>query len=260
MLMPGPPFFEGKHFAFWFPVTELRVFAVWGSPTVQDAAVALEAIWFETTLPIHRAILDVRRLGAVPPETFASFEHFMQEKKGQIGRNVERGALVHAGGIGGAAAAGYSSIIGELFPRELFASLECAVTALGFPASLATKIDKKLVEIEQGTSKADSIELFKVREWLRRNYANVTVETCAKAIGTSDRSLQRTLQEAGTSLRDEIAGTRLVRAQQLLVMTSDKLLAIAQAVGFAKPHSLIALFERHTQMSPDEWRKRHRGT
>jgi AraC-like DNA-binding protein len=87
-----------------------------------------------------------------------------------------------------------------------------------------------------------------------------TVETVARQLGTTSRTLQRRLHEEGTSfqqvldeVRREVAVTHM-RAQRA---TIDE---VAFLLGFEKPSSFHRAFKRWTGITPGEFRKQSTAT
>ena len=85
------------------------------------------------------------------------------------------------------------------------------------------------------------------------------LEPVARVLGLSDRTLQRRLQELGTTFQREVTTTRLAEVQRRLLDTDDALTAIAVDLGFASPQHLSALFKKELGVTPSEWRRRRRG-
>jgi transcriptional regulator GlxA family with amidase domain len=66
-------------------------------------------------------------------------------------------------------------------------------------------------------------------------------------------------QHLGRSVADEIGRLRRQRAQQLLASTDHAASEIAAQVGFASLLHLRRNFQRHTGLSPREWRQQRGG-
>lgn len=86
---------------------------------------------------------------------------------------------------------------------------------------------------------------------------DLNVHEVSRALATSPRSLQRLLGRYGTSFHAELVTARLERAKTLLRDTDDKLASVASAIGLSE-RALTLLFRQHTEMTPAEWRRRHR--
>jgi AraC-like DNA-binding protein len=104
----------------------------------------------------------------------------------------------------------------------------------------------------------ESPTLRRLRRHLAVSWRKADVAGAARALSISPRSLQRALQEAGTSFRFERDRARVRAAEALLVDGDAKLDAIAATLGCSARSSFFALFRRHTGETPDEFRARRR--
>lgn len=104
---------------------------------------------------------------------------------------------------------------------------------------------------EQGTTS------IRVREVLRASLREGAPgeDAVARKLGTSRRTLQRRLQEAGTAFAALIEEVRRDAAKQLL---ADPQLSVAEAsaqFGVSEPSAFQRAFRRWNGVSPGEWRK-----
>lgn len=89
-----------------------------------------------------------------------------------------------------------------------------------------------------------------------------TVRAVAKDLAMSDRSLQRALQENGTSFRELLDDVRNDQARGYLTTTVFTDVEIAFLLGFEDPTSFYRAFRGWNHMSPAEYRRSlaaHRG-
>lgn len=77
----------------------------------------------------------------------------------------------------------------------------------------------------------------------------------ARALGMSERNLQRCLREAGTSFRDLMDEVWELRARQLLSGTGLELTDIAFRLGYEQVSSFNRAFKRWTGKTPGELRE-----
>jgi AraC family transcriptional regulator len=75
------------------------------------------------------------------------------------------------------------------------------------------------------------------------------------SVGHFSRSFTRCV---GVTPGAYIAGCRLARAQNLMLMTDEPLSQIALACGFYDQSDLARVFRRHLGTSPNTWRRRHK--
>src|ERR1700689_1313339 len=86
--------------------------------------------------------------------------------------------------------------------------------------------------------------------------ANVeaTIDDAAKTLSMSPRSLQRVLQQHGTSFHDEQTNARFAFAQTLLGAGDEKVASVARRIGCSE-RTLTTLFKERTGLTPSDWRK-----
>lgn len=78
--------------------------------------------------------------------------------------------------------------------------------------------------------------------------------TVAAALGYSERSLRRRLDDAGVTYRDLVDLVRESAAQSLLTNTSKSIQTIAGELGFARSSNFSRSFKRWTGISPRDFR------
>ncbi|WP_394841110.1 helix-turn-helix domain-containing protein [Pendulispora brunnea] len=81
----------------------------------------------------------------------------------------------------------------------------------------------------------------------------------ARRIGMSPRTLQRRLQQVGTTFKQEVDGIRQELACEYLAKTARPLKEIALQLGFFEATSFFRSFRRWTRMSPLQFRLRAGG-
>ncbi|WP_413875631.1 AraC family transcriptional regulator ligand-binding domain-containing protein [Albidovulum sp.] len=79
----------------------------------------------------------------------------------------------------------------------------------------------------------------------------------ARLAGVSPRTLNRRLEEEGSSLRDLVEDLRFVMAEELLLLTDLRMGEIGLALGFEAEGSFFRSFRRWTGTTPENWRRRH---
>ncbi|MBT0668123.1 AraC family transcriptional regulator ligand-binding domain-containing protein [Novosphingobium profundi] len=81
------------------------------------------------------------------------------------------------------------------------------------------------------------------------------VETVARRLGLSSRTLQRRLGAWGTSFQQQLADVRRTTAVRLLANTELDTVAIAMLLGFIEPNSFSRAFWSWEQTTPSLWRE-----
>jgi AraC-like DNA-binding protein len=77
----------------------------------------------------------------------------------------------------------------------------------------------------------------------------------SRGLGLSPRTLQRKLNELGTSFSDELEKSRRERAYRWVLETELPLRTIAKRIGFSDPACFSRAFRRWYQMSPASFRR-----
>ncbi|WP_397459378.1 AraC family transcriptional regulator [Pseudomonas asplenii] len=85
-------------------------------------------------------------------------------------------------------------------------------------------------------------------------------ETVAQTLHLSQRTLQRRLQEEGTSFQTLLDDTRRELAEQYLAQPRMALLEVAYLLGFADPSNFFRAFRRWFEVTPGEYRARLQGS
>ena len=96
-----------------------------------------------------------------------------------------------------------------------------------------------------------------VTRHLRSN--DLELSSLAKELGLSTRTLQRHLQERGTSHREVVDGVRRELAMGMLADDKTSTVAVAYELGFASPQAFHRAFGRWTGMTPGQFRVAQRS-
>lgn len=98
-----------------------------------------------------------------------------------------------------------------------------------------------------------------VRRLLRKSLASgkIAVTDIAKQLHMHERTLNRRLQEEGTSFRRELEEIRYQVARQLLADSRIPLAKIATALDYADATAFSRAFKRWSGSTPAQWRGRH---
>ena len=101
--------------------------------------------------------------------------------------------------------------------------------------------------------------LAQVREAIVVELATSSAELSrvAKRLAMSVRTLQRRLEESGTSYQETIDDVRWSMAQALLRDRARSIVDVAFELGYADLKGFYRAFKRWTQATPAEWRARH---
>jgi AraC-like DNA-binding protein len=99
-----------------------------------------------------------------------------------------------------------------------------------------------------------------VRQALARRVADgdSSIDAVARALGTTPRTLQRRLRDAGTSFQALHEEARSAAARRYLENTSLSAGEIAYLLGYSEPSAFHRAFRRWTGETPESWRRTNR--
>ncbi|TVR06389.1 MAG: AraC family transcriptional regulator [Spirochaetaceae bacterium] len=151
----------------------------------------------------------------------------------------------------------------ELTRRQLHGALDralawptydLAVEAMANELALFTRQAREYRHDPRNASIMDAVDV------IRRNLAGeVSLESLAERAQMSTSYFSRLFKHVvGEKFKDYLINQRIELAKQLLRNTSDKVYAVAEAVGFHDHHYFSDVFKRKTGITPVEFRHRSR--
>jgi AraC-like DNA-binding protein len=255
-------FVSGSHFVHFRKNPTFWGVLFWGRPGRDDLLPLLGSLPLELagSTPRFGSILDVSRVTGIDRAVFELFDGYVRERFEALARAVVRAALVHPSGVEGAVAAGFYEVLPRPYPFRTFANARAALDWLAEEPSLRIPADF-----------ADELELLYARvtrtpplvtalgAQLNENLRSPSMARACKALGISQRTLQRRLREANTSFQQEVQRARMRTAERLLLDTDAPLSAIALDIGYTSLQRFSTLFKKVAGESPSEWRARRRS-
>ena len=254
---PVGRFVAGRNYLVWCESPAFCGAILWGQfarSESQDCLRVLEGLYHPEKASTD-VLFDARRVSSVDAEAFATFQSYARHRLPDLATRIRRQALLRPEGILGSVFAGFYQLVPPPFPVAVFADAQTALEWLGRSSQRA--LLGELDELQEAAA-ADSL-LPHLKMLLASRYADATLEDCVRALGITRRSLQRVLQQAGTSFRRELNEVRIRVAQDLLERTDTKLTAIAHLLGCSSGQHFSALFRKATGRTPSEWRAGRRA-
>lgn len=97
----------------------------------------------------------------------------------------------------------------------------------------------------------------RIKNYIEKNYANslLSLEDVANELGYSVSYISAILKKNNTSFTKYLTGVRMEKAKQLLANPENKMLMIANEVGYEDPYYFSHCFKKYTGISPLEYRK-----
>jgi AraC-like DNA-binding protein len=230
----------------------------WGRPTRDDTERLLRA--FEggfrhpKVAPTFDVVLDGRAIEGVDPDGLEALLGWLAAQQAELATRIGLQFGVIADTVVGVTLAGILPTLGDTHrfrvvrdPREAFRALskdgDALCDALERAVALVRSVPRELGEL---------------REKLRAGgVARASLASLARALGVSPRTLQRVLQETGTTFRDEVRDARFAVASALLVDGDEKIAGVARRVGLSET-ALTELVREKTGATPAELRRRSR--
>jgi AraC-like DNA-binding protein len=202
-----------------------------------------------------RMFIDFSSLRRLERETFDLFSSEFQHRKQRLESALEQVVVVRPAGLLGAVVQGFAGLAEVTMSWLVFAQVDAALAHLGTSEAFLTQ---GLPSLErQGFSGARRRTFTeRVHEAVALHLNNAGVGTISAALGVSSRTLQRTLQEEGTTFTDVLWKERVERTKVLLIETDLKLVAIAAEVGLSSVKNLRDGFVQRMSETPVQWRAR----
>lgn len=232
--------------------------ALWGrpgEPEIRHLCRFLDVEVRREAVP-HASLVDLRRLESVDPLAFVAFVDHLQARAPLYRELVTCQARVRPNGLPDALVAGFDKLVRPSHPVAVHASLGEALAWLGRGdrSGLAEELDA-IVAAAMGELNCGQ----RLRRVLVPPLSEVTLDSAARQLGLSTRTLQRRLRDEGTSFQAEHAAAQVRAAQAMLRDPALTLTTIALEVGASSLANFSTMFRRRTGEAPSAWRRRVRG-
>jgi AraC-like DNA-binding protein len=246
----------------WVKSPTLVGVSMWGRPTRTDVEAMLRAFDGYVHLQgLHASsepwrfdlVQDGRAIESVDPSALEALVNWLRDHQLWMTQHVGRRVALMPRGIPGLTIAGLQVALG----------LETQLTiANDAPTAFRTLLpdggDALYDEVERAIAETRNLTslIVELRAVLTAARGSLDLSAAANALHMSTRSLQRQLQQAGVSFRDEQASARFRSAEEML-RSDDKVAAIAAQLGLSNA-GLTQLTRARTGLTPAELRRRLR--
>lgn len=231
----------------------------WGAPESADINELTQALG----LARHPALaggfavfMDASGIERVDWQPFSELAIFVRDQLPAWSRVITKQAVIVPSGPAGAMLAGMVPMLGGAFPMKFFSDAGEALDWLGWARdtdAIATLDEaRKLAADARGITPT----IHQLRAWLATDLIGPSLESAARSLGTSARTLQRELQTANTSFTAEVQAARVREACRLLAETDEKIEVIARTVGCSTASQLSTLFRKVVDETPARYRER----
>lgn len=247
----------GPSWLLWAASPTLIGSSAWGAPTPSDLATAFDlwdALWSRLRAPLV-VVTDVSRLEVVEPATYQGLAAFVKARLERMQALETRQLVLVAPDdreIARALGVGFLPAIGARHDFELTSDV-AAGAAWARDASAAAVLEEASRRTDDAARTTPLLRGLRVE--IDRDVVSPDLHRIAATLGTSGRTLQRRLAEAGTSFRDEVTAARCRRGARLIRAGNDKIASIASRVGFLSASHFSRAFRRELGVTPEEYRR-----
>jgi AraC-like DNA-binding protein len=247
----------GRHYFIWCRALDFTGSVLWARPEERDTS-DIVAIWRELhpRMESFDVVTDGSRIESIDGAAFEIMIRYLRESLPGYAARIRRQAIVHPPGLPGAAVAGLLPTVGIAgYVWQIFAEPRA-----GFRWLERGDGDDACDEVSAIAARLTGVTPWRrlLGEALRAEPDDVTLASLARRMGRSERSLQRDLQQSGTTFRAELEAARVELARALLVDTDLKIDAVARKVGCASAAHFATLFRRVAGEPPSAYRDRHK--
>lgn len=246
----------GRHFFTWCRARDFTGTVLWGRPEERDTQ-EIVAVWrqLHPRMEAFDVVTDGSRIESIDAAAFDVMVRHLRENRPHYDARIRRQAIIHPPGLPGAAIAGLLPTVGLYYAWQIFAEPRDGFRWLERPDG-----DAVCDEVTALAARLTGVTPWRrmLGEALRADPDDVTLASLARRMGRSERSLQRDLQQSGTSFRAELEAARVELARALLVDTDLKIDAVARKVGCASAAHFATLFRRVAGEPPSSYRERHK--
>jgi AraC-like DNA-binding protein len=253
---PAQRFFAGRCFFYWGDGTRAFGTVMWGKPLEADveAMIPFFELGVNPQIRGHASFVDCRAIDSIDVLAFAKLMRYLVARRHVWGPNVGRQAVLHPDGVVGVMVAGALHVARPPYPFKCFHGAgDDAFAWCGVPELHAD------VERLRATMIATPEISRRVRSVLQTKGLASAAEV-ARTLGLSQRTLQRRLEEAGTTFREQRDHHVSLEIERLLSGTELDLDAIAAEVGLSSASHLVAHFRATHGTTPGAWRAERRTT
>jgi AraC-like DNA-binding protein len=239
----------------WAASPRLCGVTAWAVPSADDVRAVVRLFdGFAQMAVGFDLILDGSFVERVDPVGLAVLIDWAHHNMSRLAPCVRRSISVVPQDLAGFILAGIGPIAGALWPLSVVHDLRQAIHELAPNESEA--LHREICALVSD-ARAQPPVLTRLRPLLIAHRGQLSVGRAAQALGLSPRSLQRALQDAGRSYREEQQEARFRVAEELLAGT-EKISWVASRVGLGEA-GLTALVRARTGLTPGELRERLRA-
>lgn len=251
---PGRRVYVGRCFCYWQDGVRAFGTVMWGRPLEPDigAMIPFFEIGADTRFAGHASFVDCRAVESIDLLAFGKLLAYLVARRHVWGPNIGRQAILHPDSLVGVMVAGALHVARPPYPFACFhGDGDDAFAWCGVP-DLHPHVE---------TLRASLISTPEITQRVRaalREHGLIGAPELARGLGLSQRTLQRRLEQAGTTFRDERDRHVSIEIERMLSGTELDLDAIAAEVGLSSASHLVAHFRATHGKTPGAWRAERR--
>jgi AraC-like DNA-binding protein len=223
---------------------------MWGRPLEADieAMIPFFEIGADARFAGHASFVDCRALDSIDVLAFGKLLAYLVRRRHAWGPNVGRQAILHPDGLVGVMVTGALHVARPPYPFACF-------HGDGADAFAWCGVPDLQPELEALRSALiGSPEIMRMVHAVLQARGLISAAEVARALGLSQRTLQRRLGEAGSTFRKARDRFLSLEIERLLSGTELDLDAIAAQVGLSSASHLVAHFRATHGTTPGTWR------
>lgn len=231
----------------------------WGTPDAADMGElkrALELARHPALAGGFAVFMDAGAIERVDWEPFSELAKYVATRLLDWAKVITKQAVVVPAGPAGPLLAGMVPMLGMAYPMKFFGDTAEALTWLGWardPVATEALDEARTLAAE---ARGVTPTIHQLRAWLATDLIGPTLDSAARALSVSSRTLQRELQTASTSFTAEVQAARVRAACAMLAETDEKVEVIARSVGCGTASQLSTLFKKVLGETPARYRER----
>lgn len=241
----------------WCATPSLGGSTGWGSPSgeqVERVMRVVAAIFHPTLGPQVDVLLDGYLLEQVHPAAAMAIFEWTRANLDALKQRVRKQVGVPPPGVGGLLLSGMLPILGHPYQFQIVHSPREAYRLLGGDEGEALH-DEIAAHVARFSGTPPLVG--ELRNLMRAKKGKLTVEQAGRQLGRSPRTLQRELEAARTSFREEQARARLAAVEEALAGSDEKIAAVAARIGLSAA-GLNRLIRERMGTTLDAWRRKLR--
>jgi AraC-like DNA-binding protein len=230
----------------------------WGTPTGEQAERVMrvcDAFFHPAVGPQVDVVLDGYLLEQVLPAAVMAIYEWTRRNVDRLQQRMRKQVGVPPPGLGGMLLSGIVPVLGHPYRTNIVSTPRQAYRLLRGDEGEALHD-----EVAEHVARFSGIPplVGELRNLLRAKKGKLTVEDAGRQLARSPRTLQRELEAARTSFREEQARARLAAVEEALSGSDDKIAAIAARIGLSAA-GLNRLIRERLGTTLEGWRRQLRA-